>query len=63
MTRAHGPVFYAILNTGGSVMAYRRWQDEFLRMLIKENGGRVQALKTRPKSHRFKASSSWVPSL
>ena len=62
MTRAHGPVFYAILNTDGSVMAYRRWQDEFLRKLIQENGGTVQALKTRPKSHRFRASSSWVPS-
>ena len=62
MTRAHGPVFYAILNTGGSVMAYRRWQDEFLRKLIQENGGMVQSLKTRPKSHRFRTSSSWVSS-
>ena len=62
MTRAHGPVFYAILNNGGSVMAYRRWQDEFLRKLIQENGGTVEALKTRPKSHLLNASSSWLPS-
>ena len=63
MTQAHGPVFYAILNNGGGVMAYRRWQDEFLRRLIQENGGSVQALKTRPKSHLLKGSSSWQPSL
>ena len=62
MTRAHGPVFYAILNNGGGVMAYRRWQDEFLRKLIQENGGSAQALKTRPKSHLLKGSSSWHPS-
>lgn len=62
MTRAHGPVFYAILNNGGSVMAYRRWQDEFLRKLIQENGGTVKALKTRPTSHLLNTSSSWLPS-
>lgn len=62
MTQAHGPVFYAILNNGGSVMAYRRWQDEFLRKLIQENGGTVQALQTRPKSYLPNGSSSWHPS-
>ena len=43
-------------------MAYRRWQDEFLRKLIQENGGTVQALKTRPRSRLPKGSSSWNPS-
>lgn len=62
MTQAHGPVFYAILNNGGGVMAYRRWQDEFLRKLIQANGGTVQALKTRPRSRLPKGSSSWNPS-
>ena len=62
MTQAHGPVFYAILNNGGGVMAYRRWQDEFLRKLIQENGGKAQAIKTRPKSRLPKGSSSWNPS-
>ena len=62
MTQDHGPVFYAILNNGGGVMAYRRWQDEFLRKLIQENGGKVQALKTRPKSRLLGGSSSWSPS-
>ncbi len=62
MTRAHGPVFYAILNTGGSVMAYRRWQDRFLSKLIDESGGIGRRLDTHPKSNRFRASSSWTPS-
>ncbi len=62
MTRAHGPVFYAILNTGGSVMAYRRWQDRFLNKLIEESGGMSRRLDTHPKSNRFQASSSWTPS-
>ena len=62
MTQAHGPVFYAILNNGGGVMAYRRWQDEFLRKLIRENGGAATTLKTRPKSRLLKGSSSWNPS-
>ena len=43
-------------------MAYRRWQDEFLRKLIQENGGPAQALQSRPKSRLLKGSSSWHPS-
>ena len=62
MTQAHGPVFYAILNTGGDVMAYRRLQDQFLKKLIEESGGVNRMLETQPKSNRLRASSSWNPS-
>jgi D-alanyl-D-alanine carboxypeptidase/D-alanyl-D-alanine-endopeptidase (penicillin-binding protein 4) len=38
-TRAYGPVLFAIFNTKGSVAAYRRLQDDFLKGFIVESGG------------------------
>ena len=38
-TRDDGPILYAIFNSHGSVTAYRRWQDNFLKDLIEECGG------------------------
>jgi D-alanyl-D-alanine carboxypeptidase/D-alanyl-D-alanine-endopeptidase (penicillin-binding protein 4) len=38
-TRDYGPILYAIFNSHGSVTAYRRWQDNFLKDLIEECGG------------------------
>jgi serine-type D-Ala-D-Ala carboxypeptidase/endopeptidase (penicillin-binding protein 4) len=38
-TRDQGPVLFAIFNTKGSVAAYRRLQDDFLKGFIIESGG------------------------
>lgn len=42
-TKAHGPLLFAILNSGGNVNSYRKLQDQFLSELIAEEGGAVQA--------------------
>lgn len=62
MTQAHGPVLYAILNTQGSVLSYRRWQDEFLIKLLEESGGVSHTLGARPKFDQIYTSSPWVAS-
>ncbi len=58
--RDHGPVLYAIFNSHGRVNAYRRWQDNFLKDLIEENGGLGETLT----QHEDLAglNSSWTPS-
>jgi hypothetical protein len=61
-TRNHGPLLYAIFNTHGSVAAYRRWQDGFLRNLIAESGGVGQYLARRLDKVNVYAPSSWTPS-
>ena len=38
-TRNRGPVLFAIFNTQGSVVTYRRLQDDFLKGFILESGG------------------------
>ena len=48
VTQRHGPVLYAILNSEGDVQTYRRWQDQFLKNLIKESGGVNQPLDLNP---------------
>jgi D-alanyl-D-alanine carboxypeptidase/D-alanyl-D-alanine-endopeptidase (penicillin-binding protein 4) len=58
-TRAHGPVLYAIFNTRGSVRAYRRWQDRFLKGIIEECGGLGEYL---PPHEGLAVLSSWTPS-
>jgi D-alanyl-D-alanine carboxypeptidase/D-alanyl-D-alanine-endopeptidase (penicillin-binding protein 4) len=40
-TKAHGPVLFAVFNSGGSVNAYRRLQDHFIEQMIAEVGGAV----------------------
>jgi D-alanyl-D-alanine carboxypeptidase/D-alanyl-D-alanine-endopeptidase (penicillin-binding protein 4) len=40
-TRAHGPLAFAIFNSGGGVHAYRRLQDQFLSKVIEEEGGGI----------------------
>ena len=62
MTRTHGPVFYAILNTQGSVLSYRRWQDEFLIKLLEDSGGVSYSLGASPKFDQIYTSSPWVAS-
>jgi len=59
-TRDHGPVLYAILNSRGSVNAYRRWQDNFLKDLIEENGGLGEYLPAHEDVSGV--ASSWMPS-
>ena len=44
-TRAHGPVLFAVFNTGGNVHAYRRLQDQFIEQLIAEEGGALPAVR------------------
>lgn len=58
--RDHGPVLYAIFNSHGSVNTYRRWQDNFLKDLIEENGGLAETLA--PHEDLAGLSSSWTPS-
>ena len=62
-TRDHGPVLYAIFNTHGSVSAYRRWQDQFLRDFIEENGGVGQFLSPKMDPVNVFAPADWLPSL
>jgi D-alanyl-D-alanine carboxypeptidase/D-alanyl-D-alanine-endopeptidase (penicillin-binding protein 4) len=59
-TRDHGPVLYAILNSRGSVNAYRRWQDSFLKDLIEENGGLGEYLPAHEDADGI--ASAWMPS-
>jgi D-alanyl-D-alanine carboxypeptidase/D-alanyl-D-alanine-endopeptidase (penicillin-binding protein 4) len=59
-TRDHGPVLYAILNSRGSVNAYRRWQDKFLKDLIEESGGLGEYLPAHEDAD--KVASAWMPS-
>jgi D-alanyl-D-alanine carboxypeptidase len=42
-TRASGPLLFAVFNSGGSVHAYRRLQDQFLERLIADEGGASSA--------------------
>ncbi|MEK6288277.1 MAG: D-alanyl-D-alanine carboxypeptidase [Acidobacteriota bacterium] len=44
-TRAHGPLLFAVFNSGGSVNAYRRLQDQFIQKMIAEEGGAVAATR------------------
>jgi len=44
-TRAHGPVLFAVFNSGGNVKAYRRLQDQFIEQVIAEEGGALPALR------------------
>lgn len=59
-TRDHGPVLYAILNSHGSVNAYRRWQDSFLKDLIEESGGLGEYLPAHEDAAGL--ASAWMPS-
>jgi len=59
-TRDHGPVLYAILNSRGSVNAYRRWQDKFLKDLIEESGGLGEYLPAHEDADTV--ASAWMPS-
>jgi D-alanyl-D-alanine carboxypeptidase len=61
-TRDHGPVIYAILNSHGRVMTYRRWQDEFLKSLIAESGGVGEYLSGHEEFVNLYSPSAWVPS-
>jgi D-alanyl-D-alanine carboxypeptidase/D-alanyl-D-alanine-endopeptidase (penicillin-binding protein 4) len=61
-TRDQGPVIYAILNSHGRIMTYRRWQDEFLKGLIAESGGVGEYLSGREEFVNLYAPSAWVPS-
>src|SRR5437867_10973613 len=38
-TKSHGPLLFAVFNSGGNVSAYRRLQDQFIERLIAEEGG------------------------
>jgi serine-type D-Ala-D-Ala carboxypeptidase/endopeptidase (penicillin-binding protein 4) len=44
-TRAHGPVLFAVFNSGGNIRAYRRLQDQFIEQLIAEEGGALPAVR------------------
>lgn len=42
-TRTHGPLLFALFNSGGSVNSYRRLQDQFIERMIAEEGGALSA--------------------
>jgi D-alanyl-D-alanine carboxypeptidase/D-alanyl-D-alanine-endopeptidase (penicillin-binding protein 4) len=42
-TEDHGPLLFAIFNTHGPVIQYRRFQDEFIKDLLDEYGGRAES--------------------
>ncbi|HSE37266.1 MAG TPA: D-alanyl-D-alanine carboxypeptidase, partial [Blastocatellia bacterium] len=42
-TRTHGPLLFAVFNSGGNVNAYRRLQDQFIERLIADEGGALSA--------------------
>jgi D-alanyl-D-alanine carboxypeptidase len=42
-TRTHGPLLFAVFNSGGNVNSYRRLQDQFIERLIAEEGGALSA--------------------
>ncbi len=44
-TRAHGPLLFAVFNSGGNVRAYRRLQDQFIGRMIAEEGGALSATR------------------
>jgi serine-type D-Ala-D-Ala carboxypeptidase/endopeptidase (penicillin-binding protein 4) len=44
-TKAHGPVLFAVFNSGGSVSAYRRLQDHFIERMIAEEGGAISTTR------------------
>ena len=44
-TKAHGPVLFAMFNSGGNVRAYRRLQDQFVEQIIAESGGAVSVAR------------------
>ena len=39
-TKDHGPMLFAIINTHGPVLQYRKFQDRFLKQLLAEYGGK-----------------------
>jgi D-alanyl-D-alanine carboxypeptidase/D-alanyl-D-alanine-endopeptidase (penicillin-binding protein 4) len=41
-TEEYGPVLFAILNARGPVLEYRRFQDQFVRDMLEEYGGRAR---------------------
>ena len=61
-TRDNGPVLYAIFNSHGSINAYRRWQDHFLKELIEENGGPGDSFLLRGGLSPVNLASYWAPS-
>jgi D-alanyl-D-alanine carboxypeptidase/D-alanyl-D-alanine-endopeptidase (penicillin-binding protein 4) len=61
-TRDHGPVLYAILNSHGRIMTYRRWQDTFLKDLIEESGGVGEYLGGHDELVKLYSPSTWVAS-
>ena len=61
VTQRYGPVLYAILNSQGDVQTYRRWQDQFLKNLIKESGGVNQPLDLNPiRIKKAYSLSPWI---
>lgn len=48
-TKDHGPMLFAIFNTHGPVLQYRKFQDRFLKKLLAEYGGipPINGLSTR----------------
>jgi D-alanyl-D-alanine carboxypeptidase/D-alanyl-D-alanine-endopeptidase (penicillin-binding protein 4) len=42
---ARGPLLFAVFNSGGSVHAYRRLQDQFIERMIAEEGGALSATR------------------
>lgn len=46
-TKAHGPVLFALFNSGGNVNAYRRLQDQFIEQVIAEEGGAIARTRDR----------------
>lgn len=44
-TRSHGPLLFAVFNSGGNVNAYRRLQDQFIQRVISEEGGAHSAMR------------------
>ena len=61
ITRDNGPVLYAIFNSHGRITAYRRWQDQFLKELIEENGGPGDSFLSHGGSP-ISLASYWAPS-
>ena len=45
-TRTAGPVLFAVFNSGGSVHAYRRLQDDFIKRLIADEGGALSGRRS-----------------
>jgi D-alanyl-D-alanine carboxypeptidase/D-alanyl-D-alanine-endopeptidase (penicillin-binding protein 4) len=45
-TRAHGPLLFAVFNSGGNVYAYRRLQDQFIEQLIADEGGALSGRRS-----------------